>query len=178
MSDSSIRRRWLRAVICVACLYHMAAMVSANLPFDSAFGNGLRRPFGHYIGYVGLWQNWVMFHTIPHFHKIRPVLVANYAGGSKTEHGPMLPGLTKYQHRTRLGSLFFRYVWPTGDITPYAESYLRKACVEVARQTGHKPASMTVRLDSYRLIPLNEVRQTHKTSKPASDTSSLSVSCS
>jgi hypothetical protein len=90
----------------------------------------------------------------------------------------MLPGLQPYQHRTRLGSLFFRYVWPTGDITPYAESYLRKACVEVARKTGHKPTSMTVRLDSYRLIPLNEVRQTHKTSKPASDTSSLNVPCS
>jgi len=172
------RQPWLRALICVFCLYHMAAMVSANLPFGTAFGNSLRRPFGQYIGYVGLWQNWVMFHTIPHFHKIRPVLVAHYAGGSKTEHGPMLPGLQPYRHRTRLGSLFFRYVWPTGDITPYAESYLRKACVEVARKTGHKPTSVTVRLDSYRLIPLNEVRQTHKTSKPASDTSSLNVPCS
>jgi hypothetical protein len=106
----------------------------------TAFGGELRRPFSHYIGYVGLWQNWVMFHTIPHFRAIRPRLVATYPGGTKGDYGPMLPGLTKYDHRTRLGSLFFRYVWPTSDINPLRrgvhEAGLRR---ESRAKTGNKP---------------------------------------
>lgn len=177
MLGFSTRHPLMRMLICAACLYHMAAMVSANLPFGTAFGNQLRRPFQYYVGYVGLWQNWVMFHTIPHFRSIRPVLVAQYPGGSKSEHGPMLPGLTPYDHRTRLGSLFFRYVWPTSDINPYAESYLRKACTEIAQKTGNKPSSVTLRMDSQRLAPLADVKKTHKPGKAASDTSTLNVSC-
>jgi hypothetical protein len=177
MLGFSTRHPVVRLIICAACLYHMAAMVSANLPFGTAFGNQLRRPFQYYVGYVGLWQNWVMFHTIPHFRAIRPVLVAQYPGGSKTEHGPMLPGLTPYDHRTRLGSLFFRYVWPTSDINPYADAYLRTACKEIAQKTGNKPSNVTLRMDSLRLAPLAEVKKNHKPGKPASDTSTLNVSC-
>ena len=177
MLGFSTRQPWIRTLLCAACLYHMAAMVSANLPFTTAFGGELRRPFTYYIGYVGLWQNWVMFHTIPHFRAIRPRLVATYPGGTKGDYGPMLPGLTKYDHRTRLGSLFFRYVWPTSDINPYAEAYMKRACGEIARKTGNKPTNVTLRLDSLRLLPLVEARKTHKEGKPASDTSSINVTC-
>jgi hypothetical protein len=173
----SIRQPLVRATVVGFCIYHMLAMVSANLPFSTAFGSELRRPFSHYIGYVGLWQNWVMFHTIPYFRSIRPMLVAEDASGTKTEHGPMLPGLTPYDHRTRLGSLFFRYTWPANDIQPYANGYLLRACGEIAAKIGHKPSSVTLRLDSRRLLSLAEARTTHQTSKPSSDTSTLNVKC-
>lgn len=177
MFGFSSLKPWLRGLLCAACVYHIAAMVSANLPFSTAFGQELRRPFAHYIGYVGLWQNWVMFHTIPHFRAVRPMLVARYPGGSETEHGAMLPGLIKYRPRTRMGSLFFRYTWPTNDILPYGRAYLQRACSEVARQTGKRPSTMTLRLDSLRLNSLADARRTGKPGKPASDFSTMNVPC-
>jgi hypothetical protein len=177
MLGFSPRKPWARALLCAACIYHIAAMVSANLPFNTAFGSQLRRPFTHYIGYAGLWQNWVMFHTIPHFRSLRPLLIARYPGGAQSEHGPMLPGLMPYEHRTRLGSLFFRYTWPTNDILPYGRAYLQRACKQVARATGVKPSTMTMRLDSRRLQSLADARKTGKTSKPASDFSTMNVPC-
>jgi hypothetical protein len=177
MLGFSTQKPWVRALLCAACLYHIAAMVSANLPFTTAFGSELRRPFTYYIGYAGLWQNWVMFHTIPHFRAVRPLLVARYSGGSQSEHGAMLPDLTPYKHRTRLGSLFFRYTWPTNDILPYGRAYLQRACKEVGRMTGKKPSTMTLRLDSLRLQSLADARKTGKPGKGASDFSTMNVPC-
>jgi hypothetical protein len=54
---------------------------------------------------------------------------------------------------------------------------MRTACSEIAKKTGHKPSNVTLRMDSLRLLPLADAKKTHKTGKPASDTSTLNVNC-
>lgn len=155
-----MKSRLARVVICVGCLYHLAAMVMTNMPTTTAFGGELFAPFRHYVVYAGLWQSWTMFHTVPNFRAIRPKLVARYDDGAESVHGAMLPGLTPYQSRTRMASLFLRYTWPTPDIQPYLRGYLARACTAVEAESGRKPRTMTMRLESIRLRPLAKVRET------------------
>jgi hypothetical protein len=177
MQGFSLRQRIHRRLVCGACVFHMAATVATNLPANTAFGGELRAPFAAYLDRAGLWQNWVMFHTIPYFRAIRPRLVASASDGSTREFGPMLPGLAPYRHTTRIVSLFLRYTWPPDDIAPHVHAYLRRACDEVARATGSRPASITLRLDSLRLQPLAHVRAHHELAKLGSDLSTIREHC-
>jgi hypothetical protein len=162
------------------CAYHMGASALANMPGSTAFGNDLRAPFDAYITYSGLWQSWTMFETIPYFESIRPVLVAHYRDGRDVDLDPMLPGLRPYRHRTRLAGLFLRFVWPDGGVDWFVRGYLQRACVEAVRaappDTDH-PATMGLRLDSERLLPLPEVRRRGSIGWPAHDHSPVTVPC-
>jgi hypothetical protein len=140
-------------------------------------GDELRAPFRHYIAYCGLWQNWTMFHTIPSFRAIRPRLVARHVAGGETVHEAMLPGLARYESRTRIASLFMRYTWATPDIEPFLRVYLARACAEIKRQTGRAPVTVTLRLDSMRLNTLEQTRERGVAGTRTHNFSSVNVSC-
>jgi hypothetical protein len=155
----------------------MAAMVSANLPTNTAFGNEIRLPFQDYLARAGLGQNWVMFHTIPYFRAIRPVLVAMGRDGNTQTHGPMLPGLGPYTPLTRLSVLFIRYAHPSEQVEPHLRAYLRRACDEVTRATGIRPYSTALRLDALRIPALEQVRNTQRTGVPSAEQGPVTATC-
>jgi hypothetical protein len=155
----------------------MAATVSANLPTGTAFGSEFRLPFQDYLTRAGLGQNWVMFHTVPYYRALRPVLVAMGHDGNTQTHGPMLPGLSPYLPRTRLSVFFIRYAHPSEQVEPHLRAYLRRACDEVTRATGVRPVSMALRLDALRLPTLEQVRNTQLTGFPSAEQGPLTEAC-
>jgi hypothetical protein len=177
-SDSAKRLR--RALVGGFCVYHMAASFFANMPPTTAFGGELRAPFDAYIAYAGLKQSWTMFDTIPYFRSVHPTLVERYPSGREVDVGPMLPGLERYRHRTRLTALFVRFTWPNGDLEPFVRGYLQRACAVAVQSipTGaERPSAIGLRLDSERLLPLAEVRRTGSMSSRAHEFSPITAPC-
>lgn len=148
------------------CLYHMGAMLFANMDSSTAFGDDLRAPFDRYTATFGLWQDWELFLTVPVAQSINPVLVAHYANGKDVERGPILPGLKRYHPRARFIALFVRLSFPGDAFEWVAERYLERACGAFERALGSRPETVRIRMDSEQLIPLEEVIRTGKMGSP------------
>ncbi len=177
MRAIAIRQTVWRWSVGAFCFFHMGAAAVANMPSTTAFGGELRTPFEPYITYAGLWQAWTMFETIPYFRSIRPVLVGHYATGPDVERGAILPGLLRYRHRNRLVALFVRYTFPTPDLEWLVRGYLKRACGAFEAATGTRPATVRLRLDSERLIPLEEVIATGRIGRTSHEFSPVEVKC-
>ena len=167
----------LRVLVGGFCLYHMAAMLSANMPFTTAFGGELRAPFDSYIASTGLWQNWTMFETIPYFRSIHPVLVAHYPNGRDIERGPVLPGFLPYRPHMRLAGVFLRYMFPPSDVAWFVRAYLGRACDAFEEATGARPSSVGLASDLERLLPLAEVRRSGSIASRSHELSVAVVPC-
>ena len=166
MRAEAARRPWWKWPLGAFCLYHMAAMVFANMAPTTPFGTELRAPFEKYIAYAGLWQEWSLFVTIPAAQSISPMLVARYADDTWVERGPILPGLLPYRPRARLIALFFRLTYPDPDFDWFSQRYVERACDAFEREIGARPQNVQLRLDTEALIPLADVIKTGKMGAP------------
>lgn len=175
----SALQRLGRAAISMLFAFHVLAVLAINLPLNSPFGNELRSPFEPYYYVSGIWQNWAMFDTIPRYRSIHPRLLAQWSAeqGKTQTFGAAVPGLERYRHSTRLVSLYLRYVWQSGDYAVHVRTYLLRACAEIERRAGAKPARVSLVLDSQILIPLAQVRSSGRVAVKHRDTSPISVVC-
>lgn len=154
-----------RSLVSAFCLFHMSAVVAFNLPQNTALGD-LRAPFDWYARLSWLNQEWGMFTTIPHYVALHPVLVAKDQDAQESAYGPMLPGLTEYPGDLRAVYLVLHTLWAAGEYRPLAHGYLRNACAAIARRTGKRPDSVTLRVDAQVLTPLRQVRATRDIGRP------------
>ena len=147
-------------------LYHLGAITFANLHRSTVLGSGLHTWFSPYTSYLGLWQDWAMFTTIPYYASLTPVLEVETARGGKVDLGPMLPHLEAAPDSLRLTSLFGRLVWSRSSYAEHRQRYERTACLSVEKSTGTTPLSIRVRLEGQRLQRLDAVRSTGVSSYP------------
>jgi hypothetical protein len=152
-------RRTRRALLCLACVFHLAAITVANLPANTAFGAGIYRPFAWYLSPTGLWQTWDMFTTIPHFLDLDGSLVGVDESGTVTRYGPLLPGLTPFVQSTRIQGTFMRLAFSTESYPTYAKRYLTAVCHALLERRHGAPTQVGFELRADELRALGDVQK-------------------
>jgi hypothetical protein len=156
----------VRAALCVACLFHLAAVTTSNLPRTTALGSSVHAPFDWYVGTFGLWQSWDMFTTIPHFLDLEGVLLATDSSGKETRYGPLLPGLAPYARSHRVQGTFMRMAFSDDAYSYFSKRYLAAICRAITSRTGSPPAKVSFELRALELRSLDAVRKDGRIAEP------------
>jgi hypothetical protein len=161
-----LARRAVRVAICLALVFHLAAITAANLPASTALGSGLYAPFAWYLTPTGLWQTWDMFTTIPHFLELDGSLVAIDEQGVAKRYGPLLPGFTPFVESTRIQGSFMRLAF-SNDIYPtYSTRYRGAVCRALLAQRNGAPTQVGFELRALELRALTDIRKDGRIGQP------------
>lgn len=155
-----MKRQLLRTAVCVFCLYHMHAMLLANLFEVNPLAKALRGWVDPYLTTLVQWQEWDMFTTIPLYLDIQSTLVARDGSGAETRYGPMLPGFTPPPDNLRIVSMAGRLVWVRHAFPAHVNRHHRAACAAITRASGAPPQSVRIELDAKPLRSLERVAAT------------------
>jgi hypothetical protein len=154
-----IAQRLLRAAVCAALVFHIAAITVANLPANTVYGAGIYRPFAWYLTPTGLWQTWDMFTTIPHFFDLDGRLVVADEHGTVTRRGPLLPDFAPFVKTVRIQGTFMRLVFSNDTYGSYATRYRAAVCRALLAERKGAPTSVGFELVAQELRPLEDIRK-------------------
>jgi hypothetical protein len=161
-----LARRSFRIATCTALLFHLAAIMIANLPATTAFGTAIYTPFAWYLTPTGLWQTWDMFTTIPHFRGLDGALVAVDESGAVTRYGPLLPGFAPFVRSTRIEGSFMRLAFSAESYPAYSNRYLAAVCRALLAARRGAPTKVGFELKADELRALADIRKDGLVSQP------------
>lgn len=163
---SSVRRKRAQTIFSFLLVYHLCAIIVANLPDDTAFGGELQAPFKQYTELAGLTQRWDMFTTKPYYLDLTGDLEAIDENGEASRYGLILPGLVPYVDSLRVDAVFFRLGFSAKNFRKYFRRYHASACRAIAARTGAMPRSVQLKLVPQRIQPLEMIQKTRQIARP------------